>query len=46
LVSRQLRAAELITSRIPLADTVAGGLDRLAGPYGQEQIKILVSPQL
>jgi (R,R)-butanediol dehydrogenase / meso-butanediol dehydrogenase / diacetyl reductase len=46
LVSRELRATELITSRIPLADTVPGGLDRLAGPDGQEQIKILVSPEL
>jgi hypothetical protein len=33
-------------SRIPLADAVAGGLDRLAGPDGQEQAKVLVSPEL
>jgi (R,R)-butanediol dehydrogenase/meso-butanediol dehydrogenase/diacetyl reductase len=46
LASRQLRAAELVTSRIPLADAVPEGLDRLAGPDGQEQVKILVSPEL
>jgi (R,R)-butanediol dehydrogenase / meso-butanediol dehydrogenase / diacetyl reductase len=46
LVSGELRAGELITDRIPLEDTVPRGLDRLAGPDGQRQIKILVSPAL
>jgi len=46
LVSGDLRAGDLITGRIPLADTVPRGLDRLAGPDRQEQIKILVSPDL
>ncbi len=46
LVSGELRAGELVTDRIPLEDTVPRGLDRLAGPDGQEQIKILVSPAL
>jgi (R,R)-butanediol dehydrogenase / meso-butanediol dehydrogenase / diacetyl reductase len=44
LASGEVRAAELLTKRISLADTVPQGLDCLAGPDGQEQIKILVSP--
>jgi (R,R)-butanediol dehydrogenase/meso-butanediol dehydrogenase/diacetyl reductase len=46
LDSGELRAGELVTKRIPLAETVTQGLDRLAGPDGREQIKILVSPDL
>jgi (R,R)-butanediol dehydrogenase/meso-butanediol dehydrogenase/diacetyl reductase len=45
LVSGGLRATELITARIRLEDTVPLGLDRLAGPDRQEQIKILVAPE-
>jgi (R,R)-butanediol dehydrogenase/meso-butanediol dehydrogenase/diacetyl reductase len=45
LDSGDLRAGELITKRIPLEETVTEGLDRLAGPGREEQIKILVSPE-
>lgn len=35
-------ARQLVTARIPLADTVSRGLDVLAGPAGAEHAKILV----